>query len=544
MQRAPGIRRLAAGERGSVLVITAAIGSLLLLSAALFAAFAPMFLGIEVRESQRAAQQDRRDAIQSWLYARLGGKSADPLRAATESGLEWVYDPPQEGAPNVCYRLELDRSAGALVAASAPWDGSACGAYGSSFVLADGVSDEHGPLFRYYRDQRGRDEIDDLSATDPDCLEGSTPIAEARCARSIVVRPTIERYGRAWAFADEFLVTFGTLVDTSRLANGAVTDAKLGGTIDPDRLRDGSLTPRSLAFALASTFTVQNVISVNRMNYQAPSGELDRWRTNQTSPQATVGGVTYLAGNAARPTVAIDWDAYCRPGYVLEARARFTANRPLSGAPLSLQARLLHFERAGADGFASAQGVALFESAVGSISSDKHIVLASPWQIIDYGSCDERVNALLDPERGPFLYRLQSKASAGDVFILPTVVLDIRWQPALVLSGSAYAPDTPLLGAPASDATVSAGGAPALAARFMDRNADDRGTLQFQLCADAACSLLLASGEARDLRVGSFGSWQPALSLSSGQSYYWRARAVDRAGAQSAWTDTSRILVP
>ena len=100
------------------------------------------------------------------------------------------------------------------------------------------------------------------------------------------------------------------------------------------------------------------------------------------------------------------------------------------------------------------------------------------------------------------------------------------------------APDVPALASPAADALVAR---PALSAAFHSSDASDSGTLSFQVCADADCSTLAASGSSAG--VGSvWGRNWTANGLPDG-SYFWRARAVDAAGNASAWSSAQSFTL-
>jgi hypothetical protein len=94
-------------------------------------------------------------------------------------------------------------------------------------------------------------------------------------------------------------------------------------------------------------------------------------------------------------------------------------------------------------------------------------------------------------------------------------------------------PNDPALQTPADLARTSSS---TLAATFSDPDAGDTGTVAFQVCADSACSSVVASGSSPSVANGASASWTPG-SLVDG-AYYWRGQATDAAGAQSSWTAT------
>jgi hypothetical protein len=98
-------------------------------------------------------------------------------------------------------------------------------------------------------------------------------------------------------------------------------------------------------------------------------------------------------------------------------------------------------------------------------------------------------------------------------------------------------PDVPT---PAADAPPRVKKAQ-LAATFASADAEDRGTLFFDLCADIDCTSVIATGSDDGLGPGSMGRWTAAL-LRDGD-YYWRARAEDVAGNSSEWSATQHFTL-
>ena len=100
------------------------------------------------------------------------------------------------------------------------------------------------------------------------------------------------------------------------------------------------------------------------------------------------------------------------------------------------------------------------------------------------------------------------------------------------------APAVPTLGSVPSQVST----APQLSASFSSSDTGDSGTILFQICSDAACTSVVASGSSSSgLASGANGTWT-ASSLAGG-SYFWRAAAKDAAGNQSAWTATGQFAV-
>jgi predicted phage tail protein len=83
---------------------------------------------------------------------------------------------------------------------------------------------------------------------------------------------------------------------------------------------------------------------------------------------------------------------------------------------------------------------------------------------------------------------------------------------------------------------------PSLSASFSDPDAGDTGTVSFQVCSDAACTTVVSAGSsAAGIANGANGSWT-ATGLAQG-TYFWRARAQDAAGNQSAWSATQQFAL-
>jgi hypothetical protein len=106
------------------------------------------------------------------------------------------------------------------------------------------------------------------------------------------------------------------------------------------------------------------------------------------------------------------------------------------------------------------------------------------------------------------------------------------WSPLRTFTLDRTVPTPPVLGVPDDAARVNA--TPQLHATFADPDAVDSGTILFELCWDAACGSVIATGPSATLANGGAGTWTPS-SLSDG-FFYWRARAQDLAGNLSGWS--------
>jgi large repetitive protein len=125
---------------------------------------------------------------------------------------------------------------------------------------------------------------------------------------------------------------------------------------------------------------------------------------------------------------------------------------------------------------------------------------------------------------GAYYWRARATDAAGNLS---------GWSATRSLTLDTVAPATPALASPADGVDVNA--APTLSATFSDPDAGDTGSLDFQVCSDNACATVVQSGSSTSgLANGASGSWKP--SGLAGGAYYWRARTVDAAGNQSAWS--------
>jgi hypothetical protein len=102
------------------------------------------------------------------------------------------------------------------------------------------------------------------------------------------------------------------------------------------------------------------------------------------------------------------------------------------------------------------------------------------------------------------------------------------------------APGVPAAVAPAEGTAVNA---VRLSGTFVSSDPTDRGTLDFQLCADADCANVVASGSSKSVDAGATATWTlDSLGLDDG-TYYWRAYAEDEAGNDSAWSQTWSVVL-
>jgi len=124
---------------------------------------------------------------------------------------------------------------------------------------------------------------------------------------------------------------------------------------------------------------------------------------------------------------------------------------------------------------------------------------------------------------GSYYWRAQATDAAGGLS---------NWSAIRSFTLDRTAPSLPGLQSPANGVLLNA--LPALTALLSDPDAGDTGAVSFKVCADSACSSVVASGSASGAANGSSLSWTPGA-LADG-TYFWQAQAADAAGNQSSWT--------
>ena len=110
-------------------------------------------------------------------------------------------------------------------------------------------------------------------------------------------------------------------------------------------------------------------------------------------------------------------------------------------------------------------------------------------------------------------------------------------------AASSFVVDTTPPGLPAFVSPANGGRVKSvqLNATFVDSDSTDSGTVTFQLCSDAACTLSLSSSTSSTVAGGAAVSWSPT-GLADG-TYYWRLSGLDVAGNQGAWTATHSFVL-
>lgn len=129
---------------------------------------------------------------------------------------------------------------------------------------------------------------------------------------------------------------------------------------------------------------------------------------------------------------------------------------------------------------------------------------------------------------GTYFFRARAQDSAGNLS---------SWSAAGSFDVDSVAPTTTFV-SPANAARVNA---LTLKVQFGDSDAADTGTVNLQLCSDAACTALVSSGSVPGVAAGANATWTPA-GMSDG-TYYWRASAQDQPGNTSAWSATRSLVL-
>ena len=99
-------------------------------------------------------------------------------------------------------------------------------------------------------------------------------------------------------------------------------------------------------------------------------------------------------------------------------------------------------------------------------------------------------------------------------------------------------PGAPTLDSPAAGARVNT---TQLGATFVDSDPSDSGTVSYQLCTNASCSSVVASGTSAVATPNQAVAFSPGSFLDG--TYYWRVRATDVAGNATGWTATRSFVL-
>ena len=110
-------------------------------------------------------------------------------------------------------------------------------------------------------------------------------------------------------------------------------------------------------------------------------------------------------------------------------------------------------------------------------------------------------------------------------------------------NASDTAPTTPSLVSPTSAARVNTA-TPTLSATFSDPDVNDTGHVTFEICSDSGCSASLGTVNSTVVANGANGSASvPAGVITADGTYYWRAKNVDTASANSSFSATRSLVV-
>lgn len=91
--------------------------------------------------------------------------------------------------------------------------------------------------------------------------------------------------------------------------------------------------------------------------------------------------------------------------------------------------------------------------------------------------------------------------------------------------------------------TVSADTTPTLSGKYNDPDSGDAGHVDFQICSNSNCSSVVLNGSGPNVQPGQPSPWTVATgsALTTGQTYWWRARSDD-GRVQSPWSLTASYV--
>jgi large repetitive protein len=130
---------------------------------------------------------------------------------------------------------------------------------------------------------------------------------------------------------------------------------------------------------------------------------------------------------------------------------------------------------------------------------------------------------------GTYYWRAQSTDSTGNVS---------GWSGTSSFVVDTVPPGAPTLDSPAAAARVNS---TQLGATFVDSDGTDSGSVTFQLCSNISCSSVVGTSTSAAVAGGTAVSWTPT-GVADG-TYYWRLRATDVAGNQTAWTGSQSFVL-
>ncbi len=223
-------------------------------------------------------------------------------------------------------------------------------------------------------------------------------------------------------------------------------------------------------------------------------------------------GVTYLACVRAQDTTG-DFGAWsCSNGVLFDAIAP-AAITTLSVPSTTLSAPAMTWTTVGDTG----SGTAYYRVYRGPSST-------GPWtQVSTNGAPVTGAYTDATAPWGTSWYRVQAVDAATNEAATSNVV-STRYHRAPTIT----------LVSPATSATgVSI--TPTLSARHDDADADV-GSVAFELCSNATCSVIAASTTNPGVAAGATTNWNVSPALQPGTQYWWRARTTDSSGAVSAWS--------
>ena len=145
-------------------------------------------------------------------------------------------------------------------------------------------------------------------------------------------------------------------------------------------------------------------------------------------------GQSLPAGDAAATLVPVNWNNYCLPGRVLEARALFMiSNRVDNGEQVVVQPRLYRFSgptvlaSTALPNYPVAGGTAEFTPAAVTVGDGASALAASAWTELDDGTCNGSYGPWTVAASQPFWYQVQTSAHPATPFTVPQAAIEYRY---------------------------------------------------------------------------------------------------------------------
>lgn len=523
--------RIAHRGDGFVLIEVLLLCVIITLSVSVFAIILPIELRLDNLSRERSAATDKADFVAAWVNTFVSPLDI-PLLATTGDSLS--YHTSQNGAPDVCYLVQLNRASGEI---TARWGDTITGGQcpssldkpssGPLVLVKNVVNQTQEPLFTYYT---SRDESTPVEAGTQASLQ----------AKSITMRIRLSRDNQTNPLAfNKYHILLSAAVDSSALKSSVVTSSKLAdGAVGTSKIDIPALNMGKLANGGVEQFNNVPILAGSKQNFGlAEASLINHWHDNTNSPAVSQGGADLTAGDGLTSVTLINLNDACRQGFLVEGRAVYTIYNPPNGGAITAGARL----RSEPDSGLASDAAGTFETIPASIPGGTHKNLTSAWQVIDFGNCPAN-NYLLT--HSPFLYKIETISNSLQPYTIVNAFIQLRYLPISIPTGNP-APLAPETLSPKSDISIVATSSLVLSGRFLDPNPSaQNGAINFQLCSNQTCSAVLDQGQSQNnLANGGRGQWTTTYNLQANHIYYWRAQGVDTSGQLGPWSDVSSINV-